>query len=1026
MPGQRVRASPRRRVAAGASSQQRPRSVATRRSAAAPASRLAPDAAAVRIQATYRGYETRRCLADGRAHLDRQATLVQSRFRGYKARQEQELRRVFSPHRGPGGLRLPPASVPAAGVGAPLSADGDRSVGAEADSERERPADTHGEAAGSAALRVPVEVPEGLGGGDVVTVERDRQAYEVTIPEGLRAGDQFDALVSAAPRTPHSGMSPQAKRVLDLRARLEAVSVKREAHRVRAAEQEDAREAAHAAAAAAAAAQKRTPSRRAPPSPSVQPATPPQDTHPSGSDDAVADAERPPATTDARVQRPPQATPPRLAPEAAAWMATPARAGGLAANALSQIFDGIRSEAQAMAVFSRIDRDKSGTLDISEFQRALKLLQFNLTEKQVWLIMNELDDDGDEEVSVEEFLSRVRSGKVDALRKIFRAAAYSTGVYDLRELFEHLDKAKTGVMRSDDFRRIARKEAKVPVTSLADDELQGIYASLEGGESKLVTAERFVAVLALDEAGAQRERHASVSGQAMGAILRSAAAKKINLMYLVNRHDTNETGELNAKQLGAALRELGIELDRSGLEELVEDLDTDGDGNVSIAEFARRLRVAKRDARAGAAAEGEPPATPVRKTPRRSKPSGTPVAMGSARASAEALPTPLPTNIGANRSLHSAGPLRKTFQQIFEGIGSQDQALRVFSSVDRDKGGSLDFAEFQRALRLLNLHVTEKHARLIMDELDQDGDGQLDIEEFMRVVREGKLEKVRTKFRAASYHAGVQDWAKLFAHYDRDQSGTLGFDDFRRAVRRDAKISAASVGDDELKDVFASVDLDGSGSIDADEFTALLDVDVDPEAMHAEAHERDQTVAGKAMHRIIEQASERKDNLMYRFHRWASCPGELSSEEFGGALSELGVGLDAGELQALVHEIDTDGDGKISIAEFAHRLRQAKRDILHVTGVFLKPDGVHKHLEPQSSTPPEAAPEEHQEGLDWLLGLRAQQDEAALLIQARYRQWSAGRPQKPRAAKVEAPPPLPGHKLLVSCIACCETPVAAP
>ena len=139
------------------------------------------------------------------------------------------------------------------------------------------------------------------------------------------------------------------------------------------------------------------------------------------------------------------------------------------------------------------------------------------------------------------------------------------------------------------------------------------------------------------------------------------------------------------------------------------------------------------------------------------------------------------------------------------------------------------------------------------------------------------------------------------------------------------------------------------------------------------------------------------------------------------------VGGTGGELQALVHEIDTDGDGKISIAEFAHRLRQAKRDILHVTGVFLKPDGVHKHLEPQSSTPPEAAPEEHQEGLDWLLGLRAQQDEAALLIQARYRQWSAGRPQKPRAAaKVEAPPPLPGHKLLVSCIACCKTSVAAP
>jgi Ca2+-binding EF-hand superfamily protein len=35
---------------------------------------------------------------------------------------------------------------------------------------------------------------------------------------------------------------------------------------------------------------------------------------------------------------------------------------------------------------------------------------------------------------------------------------------------------------------------------------------------------------------------------------------------------------------------------------------------------------------------------------------------------------------------------------------------------------------------------------------------------------------------------GKQDFAALFRHYDRDNSGELDFDEFRRAVRKDGKL----------------------------------------------------------------------------------------------------------------------------------------------------------------------------------------------------------------------------------------------
>ena len=85
------------------------------------------------------------------------------------------------------------------------------------------------------------------------------------------------------------------------------------------------------------------------------------------------------------------------------------------------------------------------------------------------------------------------------------------------------------------------------------------------------------------------------------------------------------------------------------------------------------------------------------------------------------------------------------------------------------------------------------------------------------------LEEVQQKFRAASYTSHGQDWAKLFRHYDRDNSGELDWEEFRRAVRKDAQVTSEAVSDAELQGLFRAADADRGGTIGEAEFVALLD-----------------------------------------------------------------------------------------------------------------------------------------------------------------------------------------------------------
>ena len=144
---------------------------------------------------------------------------------------------------------------------------------------------------------------------------------------------------------------------------------------------------------------------------------------------------------------------------------------------------------------------------------------------------------------------------------------------------------------------------------------------------------------------------------------------------------------------------------------------------------------------------------------------------------------------------------------LYDGLHSQTAALGLFKKMDLNGTGELRARDLRVSLqRKFGLKLDATRVELVMARLDGDRDGTISVDDFLRGYYRARLGFVRRHFRARSYSGGRAHWVKLFQKYDRDHSGAIDIYEFRRAVRRDAKLSATTVSDDELQVGCATLD----------------------------------------------------------------------------------------------------------------------------------------------------------------------------------------------------------------------------
>ncbi len=85
-----------------------------------------------------------------------------------------------------------------------------------------------------------------------------------------------------------------------------------------------------------------------------------------------------------------------------------------------------------------------------------------------------------------------------------------------------------------------------------------------------------------------------------------------------------------------------------------------------------------------------------------------------------------------------------------------------------------------------------------------------------------ELEQLRRKLQGLSYSHQGQEPKKLFATFDRNNSGELDEEEFRLAVRKGGRLTAAMLDDQSLSKLFRAIDIDGNGTIEIDELTSWV------------------------------------------------------------------------------------------------------------------------------------------------------------------------------------------------------------
>jgi Ca2+-binding EF-hand superfamily protein len=328
------------------------------------------------------------------------------------------------------------------------------------------------------------------------------------------------------------------------------------------------------------------------------------------------------------------------------------------------------------ALFRRMDKDGSGTLDAEELAKVLRPLGVTAIE-DVLSLMGHIDVDGDGTVNVSEMMqflgSEVESPRRRRRLSVMETAGGSAQGSAAGTSKPEQDEQSTGAGGSwSGGLRDSHADRKVRATPLTEEEALALRTKLQ---SKLKAA--------------------------------SYTAHGTDVEAMFQRFDKDGSGELNVEELAKALRPLGVTAIEDVLS-LMGHIDVDGDGTANVSEMMLFL--------------GAQSVTAPRRTRRRpSSSSGTRGGSGGngAAAGGSADGGPLRAELGRGTGEFGArtaepGPLApeeaealraklqsKLKAASYTANGPDVEAM--FRRFDKDGSGELDEAELRKVLRLTAL-----------------------------------------------------------------------------------------------------------------------------------------------------------------------------------------------------------------------------------------------------------------------------------------------------------------------------------
>ena len=244
--------------------------------------------------------------------------------------------------------------------------------------------------------------------------------------------------------------------------------------------------------------------------------------------------------------------------------------------ALQHLYEGLTSQHAARDAFHKFDKDSDGRLDTREVKLALRSLSLNLTDIQVDALIDHLDQDGNQEISIDEFLSQIFRGRAQLLRHRFQAASYALGGMDFEALFRQYDRNNNAIMSFEEFERAARRSLKLPKADITEPELRELFDHIDYDRDGGITLDEFKEFLSPVSPGEAQLRLEAVEDAARAGSMPRSAVKfgTPSPRSAANFSSADSTGALTVP-------------DRPSIDEMFLRLDTAGHNQLSLSNVAQ-------------------------------------------------------------------------------------------------------------------------------------------------------------------------------------------------------------------------------------------------------------------------------------------------------------------------------------------------------------------------------------------------------------------------------------------------------